>query len=244
MQVSQIFFTDENIDPPDQILNCIQTVKNAYGDMVYVLYKLDEARSFLRVHLGNEVLIAFDKLVPYAYKADLFRYCLMYVTGGWYFDVTIKIETRLDIPEYCDTVAFRDVGITTNSSWTILNGILFSRPGSAVYKMAINMILDNSRNLYYGSCSLCPTGPNLLGKAFAAFGDSSKNLFFNYNYLTPGYAQKNPALLFPDGTIFAFLKNTGNVGVKDFCAAGINNYAEIYALRNIYGEHNKIVNNK
>lgn len=36
--------------------------------------------------MGDVVLSAYDKIMPNAYKADLFRLCILYVYGGCYID--------------------------------------------------------------------------------------------------------------------------------------------------------------
>lgn len=36
--------------------------------------------------MGSTVLAAYDKLIPGAFKADFFRYIILYVHGGCYFD--------------------------------------------------------------------------------------------------------------------------------------------------------------
>ena len=44
-------------------------------------------RDFIAKHFSEEVVYTFDKLKPGAYKADLWRYCVMYITGGIYLDI-------------------------------------------------------------------------------------------------------------------------------------------------------------
>lgn len=44
-------------------------------------------------HMGKTVLEIYDKLIPKAYKADLFRYSVVYVYGGCYVDIA---EVMLD----------------------------------------------------------------------------------------------------------------------------------------------------
>lgn len=234
MQITQAYFTDNNSPPPGPILDCMETVKRYISDLPHVVYEMDAARSFIHDHLGIDVVASFDKLNPYAYKADLFRYCALYVVGGWYFDCTVRLNTSVAIPDYCNSVAFRDAPIVTNSAWSVWNGALFARPNHPVYERAINMVVDNCKNNYYGSCNLCPTGPLLLGRAFAMQGDDIGNLFFNNMHLTPGYPIKNPALVLSDGVIFAYLKNTGLVGLGPYSASGTNVYSDFYKNRNVY----------
>lgn len=234
MQVTQVYFNDANLAPPGPILDCMETVKKCIHQFPHVLYNLESARCFLFDKMGPEVVAAFDKLNPYAYKADLFRYCVLYMVGGWYFDSAVRANVNVVIPEGCNSVAFRDFPLVTNSAWSVSNGVMFSRPKNPVYETAINLVLENCKKLYYGTCNLCPTGPVLLGRAFAIIGDQPGNLFFNYVHLTPGYTLKNPALVLSDGVVFAYLKNSGPGSLASYGAVGTNSYPELYASRNVY----------
>ncbi len=41
------------------------------------------------------MLQAFDRMKPYAYRADLGRYALLLQQGGWYFDIGTRLQTPL-----------------------------------------------------------------------------------------------------------------------------------------------------
>mgnify|MGYP000946339849 FL=1 len=41
----------------------------------------------MRNSMGVTVLSCYDKIVPNAYKADLFRYSVVYTHGGCYADI-------------------------------------------------------------------------------------------------------------------------------------------------------------
>jgi mannosyltransferase OCH1-like enzyme len=63
----------------------------------YKFYTDDEARNFLSTHFPPEVRQAYDALRPGAFKADLFRYCVLLIHGGVYADMDIMLETNLDL---------------------------------------------------------------------------------------------------------------------------------------------------
>jgi hypothetical protein len=69
----------------------------------YKFYSDEDSVVFLDAHFPPAVREAYDALNPGAFKADLFRYCVLLIYGGVYADVDILLETSLDsIP--------RDVG--------------------------------------------------------------------------------------------------------------------------------------
>lgn len=62
----------------------------------YKFYSDDDSVAFLDAHFPPAVREAYDALNPGAFKADLFRYCVLLIYGGVYADVDILLETSLD----------------------------------------------------------------------------------------------------------------------------------------------------
>lgn len=236
MQVSQIYFTDNNNSPPPFIQQCILTTKTCFEEWNYKLYGLEDARDYLKNSFDRTVLFAFDKLAPYAFKADFFRYCLMYEVGGWYLDISVRPRGKIVIPDEIETIAFRDMQILTQSSWAVYNAMLFAKPKSKVYETAIKMVVRNCVEEYYGETFLCPTGPVVLGKAFASVGVNKNRLFGDHVFLTPTHSKKNRAFVMPDGEIIAFGKPAEFPSLKDLGAEGTNHYPEMYANRMVYNK--------
>jgi hypothetical protein len=56
-----------------------------------------ESATFLSTHFPPEVREAYDTLIPGAFKADLFRYCVLLIHGGLYADVDILLTSNLDV---------------------------------------------------------------------------------------------------------------------------------------------------
>ena len=82
MHIFQVLITDVPIDPCDlspSILVAMQSVKDCFSDATHRLVQRPEIEKFLVQHFDRSVLNLFRGLVPYAYKADLARYCLLYV---------------------------------------------------------------------------------------------------------------------------------------------------------------------
>ncbi len=46
------------------------------------LYDENECRAFIKLHFDQTVVDAYDALIPCSYKADLWRYCVLYTHGG------------------------------------------------------------------------------------------------------------------------------------------------------------------
>ena len=57
----------------------ILELRNRHKDYEFYLYDDEMCRDFIIQHFDDDVLNAFDSLIPGAYKADLWRYCVLYI---------------------------------------------------------------------------------------------------------------------------------------------------------------------
>lgn len=63
----------------------------------YEYYSDSLCIDFLKKNFSQDVLTAFNKLKPGAFKADLFRYCYLYINGGVYIDLDMIPIKPLDL---------------------------------------------------------------------------------------------------------------------------------------------------
>ncbi len=234
MQISQIYFSDRAGPLSEYLADCVRQVKQFFPDFTYQMYNLESGREFLVQNFDKDVVAAFDKLNPYAYKADLLRYCLLFQIGGWYFDIPSRPILRVDVPGNIETIAFGDLRLYTGTNFACQNSVLFARPRLPVYEKAISLVVENCRQNYYGINALCPTGPVVLGKAFAIAGESQNRIFGDYMLLTPLHNIQNRAFVLPDGSIFAFGKNAEGGDLASLGAAGTNNYNHFFRSKTVY----------
>lgn len=214
-----------------------------YPDSEYRLWTHDDLRDFMAQAFPGEVCRAFDTLRPYAYKADLGRLCLLHAMGGLYSDISFFWMERLRPPSTAGIVAFLDVR-SSSPAWTALsNGIIWARPQRREIAIAIDMILANCRNLYYGLNSLHPTGPVLLGRAFVkALAEQetdegwSEQWVGHACFLTPMGYPKGLACFTPDEKLIAISRKEGGTGLGDLQLSGGNNYNDFWNSRTVYGE--------
>ena len=62
----------------------------------YKYYNNNDCINFLKKFFPQCVTKAFNKLKPGAFKADLFRYCYLYIKGGIYIDLDLVPLKPLD----------------------------------------------------------------------------------------------------------------------------------------------------
>jgi len=235
MQVSQIFLTT---NPEEKLSPFLEyatgTIDNIFPQAEHVIYNNESLRAFIAEHYGKEVVWAYDSLKPFSYKADLGRFCLLNVLGGWYFDIAIRAVNAVAVGERIKFLAFRDIQRFSYTSWACATTVLYSKPNNAALQTAIEMIVANCIEQYYGITPLCPTGPTLLGKALAFNGSQADFVYGDYLELTPTHQQKNRAFVLPDGTIMAWSKPSGGGDLTGVGAKSVNNYNELWAARDVY----------
>ena len=235
MNVSQIYLSDaEDQELPPFLKNATSTVVKAFSDAKHTIYDMRTLRQFIVDNYESDVVWAYDKLRPFSYKADLGRYCLLEKLGGWYFDISIRVESPIVLGESVQFLGFRDVQKHSLTSWACSTSIIFSKPDSGVFRTAIENIVRNCREEFYGLTPLCPTGPTVFGRALAVHG-SQKNYFFgDVIELTPTHEKKNKAFLLPDGAIVAWCKPTEGGDLAGLGAKGVNNYNKFWLEKDVY----------
>ena len=240
MQVSQIYISDSKADLPEYLATCVAQVKKLYPEFEYHLYNQETLRQFIADHFDASVVSAFDTLKPYAYKADLGKYCLLYALGGWYFDISVKLVNTVSVPDDINLLAFRDIQQNSKTSWACGVAIMYAKPNNPVFQTAIDLVLANCQNHYYGINPLCTTGPVLFGQALAIQGANTAHIFGDL-FLTPENTESPAAFFAPDGTIVGLLKPTGHGGdMGSLGAQGTNNYGQMWGAKDIFNESENI----
>lgn len=234
--VTQIFISEAGGAPGRLLQGCVQSVKRCFPASSHKIYDNQEIESFLDDYFGKELLSTYRMIKPFAYKADLARLCILYVMGGWYVDIGVTWAIPVYVPDAVQLFAIRDRNRYCRSSWGVNNAIIFARKRHPALLRGIEIIKDNVRKGYHGVTPLCPTGPNVWGKAIAETSEPISTMFADVCELTPGHPVQNLAYVMEDGTIFAFAKpSIGGDGLVAFGETGSNSYNEFYLKRDIYG---------
>ena len=132
----------------------------------YTLWTEDLIIAMMKENFEPKVLDAYLSIKPLAFKADLARYCIVYVYGGWYFDILLSIQDTSILKHLEDTydaILFRDIPFTDRSI-SIANTLFwFKSPGHAILKNVIDRVVNNILNKNYGSHAHSVTGPIAFG---------------------------------------------------------------------------------
>ncbi|KAL7543930.1 hypothetical protein ACHAWF_007486 [Thalassiosira exigua] len=117
----------------------------------YYFYDDESAGEFLGTHFPPEVKEAYDSITPGAFKADLFRYCVLLIRGGVYADMDVLLETNLD-DAIADDVGFMapidEPGSEVGHRSCLWNGLIASAPGHPFLARTIEIVVNNIRNRF------------------------------------------------------------------------------------------------
>ena len=140
----------------------VKRLRRENPEFEYHLYDDKMCRKFIKTHFDKDVVFAFDKLKPGAYKADLWRYCVLYIHGGIYLDIKMKCVN-----------GFRLIHLTDKEYWVkdrivqgkqgVWQGLISTKPKNKALKLAIDHLVNNVYEGFTGH-SLEITGPLLMNK--------------------------------------------------------------------------------
>jgi mannosyltransferase OCH1-like enzyme len=117
----------------------------------YEFYDDDKAAQFLSAHFPPAVREAYDSIIPGAFKADLFRYCVLLIRGGVYADMDILLESNLDeaIDGSIGYLTPQDSpGETIGHRSCLWNGLMATAPGHVFLAQTIQNVVNNVRNRF------------------------------------------------------------------------------------------------
>jgi mannosyltransferase OCH1-like enzyme len=176
------FFVTENFDGKNEIpMNIFQTWNQTAGlppnmkkiteniqrenpEFTYKCFNDTECLEFIREHFDEPVANAYTRIIPGAYRADLWRYCVLYIRGGIYMDIKLKPTDGFRFLSIIDKECFvRDIDASGKG---IYNAFMVCKPNNTILLQCINKIVENVKNDYYGESVLSPTGPLLMKQFF------------------------------------------------------------------------------
>ena len=181
---------------PPKMYECVHhnlVLNNVGVDCIHYLFDDAECRAFIAREYPDDVLYAYDRLIPTAFKADLWRYCVLYKYGGVYLDVKYGFLGGMTLRKIVDKwrsgvglsedglfVLERDGGVSLwpPGRFGIHNAFIISKPKNPVLLECICRIVSASKvgsvggdwgvtdgggGLGWMTRPLFVTGPGLLG---------------------------------------------------------------------------------
>jgi mannosyltransferase OCH1-like enzyme len=144
----------------------------------YELFYFSDADcvEFILEEYGKEYLDYYNTLIPTAYKADFFRYCLLNKYGGCYGDFTLlPLISYNEMTRGVDRVLVRDDG--SGSKGSLWNASMCTKAADPILYSCIAICIDHIITGYFGNTPIDVTGPTVLGEAFRQVGYNTPNEF-------------------------------------------------------------------
>ena len=220
-----IYQTWRTKELPPKMKECVDIVKTHNPAFQHYLYDDNDCRNFIDEFFDNDVLNAYDKLIPGAYKADLWRLCVLYINGGIYLDIKYHNINGFNFIEMTNKEYYvKDI---EQNGGGIYNALLVCKPNNSKLLNCINKIVKNVNNKYYGDGALSITGPMLIKTEF-----SQKELD-NLNELSLGELEdsRQTCLYFKNKPILAIYKEYRDEQNK---FNDLPNYHTLYANKQVY----------
>jgi mannosyltransferase OCH1-like enzyme len=156
----KIFQTWYTKDLSPKMKERVENIKASNPEFEHHLFDDNDCREFIKNNFDSHVLHAFDSLVPGAYKADLWRYCVLFKHGGIYLDIKLNCINGFKLIELTRSNHFVKDRI---SPLSIYNAFMVCKPRTPLLWYAICNIVFNVKTKFFGKSALEPTGPVLLG---------------------------------------------------------------------------------
>jgi len=162
-----VFRTTRNYKIPYSMFsNCHQKWVDMNPSYTVVWYDHDQRDRFMKTHYDGAINDAYKLLIPPAFKADLWRLCILYKFGGVYIDAYATPHVSLDkMVSIANGAKFISILDCKSLGGGIHNGFIIAERKHPFLKQAMFDIIENVSNRYYGNSPLDVTGPNALKKS-------------------------------------------------------------------------------
>ena len=156
---------------PQPILAIWETIQQDNPEYEIQYFSDADCLSFIRTNFDPDVATAFESLKAGAFRADLFRYCALYVLGGVYSDITqqfnVPISTLVD-RDYDRLVLIRDKPGRINDwlgRFAVQICFMAAAPRQRLLYALVQAVTEHVKNKDYAGSVLAVSGPVCFGYA-------------------------------------------------------------------------------
>jgi mannosyltransferase OCH1-like enzyme len=129
---------------PSSMLHAARSWIERNPEYEYRFFDDDAAAAFVHRHFGQDVQDAYDRMPFGAGKADLFRYCFLFLHGGVYADIdTVCLRPLETVLRQSDVFVVPKRVRSRASSERLWNAFMASVPGHPLLKEVIAVAAQN-----------------------------------------------------------------------------------------------------
>jgi hypothetical protein len=173
---------------PPKMSKCVEKLKKDNPEFEHHLYDDADCRAFIVDNFDKSVVDAYDALIPGAYKADLWRYCVLYKKGGVYLDIKFQCEPGFSLKELTkDDETFildrpyGDLSLPIDVNLALLNSPTFY---DMLHEQTSNTWKNKQIGLYNAVMASSPNNP-VLYECIQSVVKHVKKGYYGYNPLYP-----------------------------------------------------------
>jgi mannosyltransferase OCH1-like enzyme len=85
-----LYLTWSNKVLPPKMQENVDKLKKENPEFNIQIFDNEKRREFIKTNFSEDILLSYDILKPAAYKADLWRLCVLYINGGIYIDIKLN----------------------------------------------------------------------------------------------------------------------------------------------------------
>lgn len=176
-----IFQTWSTKNISDSFRELTQSWINNNKNYSYFLFDDKYCEDFIKKNFDENVFKAYCRIIPGAFKADLWRYCMLYIYGGVYADIDTICNGSID--DFLDENIEFMTPIDLNNcpyygKYNLFNCFIASIPKHPILLDCINRIVHNVENNIVPFSNLDFSGPGILGKSTNLFLGLDENTSF------------------------------------------------------------------
>lgn len=160
---NHIYQTTANKKVPISMAEAMIGHQKLNPDFYWTFFRDKECLELLKKEASPRLVYCYQKCIPGAYKADLFRYFLLWQRGGIYLDSGfISLRPLTFFLKSTDTFVSAKDGIMDG----VYNAFMCATPKHPILKEVLEIAMDRIEREDYGNGPLYITGPEALMEAF------------------------------------------------------------------------------
>jgi mannosyltransferase OCH1-like enzyme len=214
--------------------NAVMTFLELNPEYTYKFFNDQDCYDYMKQNFSPEIFNAYTSLVPKAYQADLFRYCIIYKEGGCYFDNKYILRKPLD--SFIKPID-KNVFCLDRFEGLMFNSIVISISNQDYLKNIIDRVVKNVQQKFYGRGPLHPTGPKLFYEYVknenVIFQHMSKNPSNDYlnNFVS---LIKSPSQIYFHKFYKGYYQNNTSKRYINYRKSKGSDYTQLWENRQIY----------
>jgi len=219
----------------------VDRMKKVNPEFNFYLYDDNDCREFIKNNFPDDILTAYNTLKPGAYKADLWRLCVLYINGGIYIDIKLNCINNFKFIALTEKEHF----VLDRPGWWkkgeigFYNALIVAKPKNSFLLRCINKISENVKNKHYGFNCLYPSGPGLFGEQYIKMLRENKSTM-EAELDKLDLCMDNEKIIFNNVAILDHYKEYRD---EQKLFAKTLTYDELYILKQIYNEEIEPLNN-